>query len=78
MAERKKAHEEKETEQAIQPPAGWRIALDNTIWNLTLLARYDGNDAQLGRAITDLEALLAEQPELAPVGGAILEDLDEQ
>ena len=40
LAERKKAHEEKEAEQAIQPPSNWRIALDNTIWNFTLLARY--------------------------------------
>mgnify|MGYP002713303861 CR=1 FL=1 len=44
---------------------------------ITLLARYDGNDAQLGRAHTDLENLLSLQPELAPFGGAILEDLDE-
>ncbi len=44
---------------------------------ITLLTRYEGNDAQLGRARTDLENLLAIQPELAPFGGAILEDLDE-
>ena len=44
---------------------------------ITLLLRYDGNDAQLGRARTDLENLLTEQPNLAPFGGAILEDLDE-
>lgn len=44
---------------------------------ITLLARYDGNDAQLGRARTDLENLLLERPELTPIGGAILEDLDE-
>jgi hypothetical protein len=43
---------------------------------ITLLTRYEGNDAQLGRARTDLENLLAIQPELAPFGGAILEDLD--
>ena len=42
-----------------------------------LLIRYDGNDAQLGRARTDLVNLLAEKPDLAPFGGAILEDLDE-
>lgn len=56
----------------------FRLADEAYNTGLTLLARYDGNDAQLGRAITDLEALLAEQPELAPVGGAILEDLDDQ
>ena len=44
---------------------------------ITLLARYDGNDAQLGRARTDLTNLLEEQPDLASFGSAILEDLDE-
>ncbi|MCA9943860.1 MAG: tetratricopeptide repeat protein, partial [Anaerolineales bacterium] len=44
---------------------------------IILLRRYEGNDAQLGRARLDLENLLAELPELAPFGGAILEDLDE-
>jgi tetratricopeptide (TPR) repeat protein len=44
---------------------------------ITLLARYEGNEAQLGRARTDLENLLGERPELVPFGGAILEDLDD-
>ncbi|MAT99347.1 MAG: hypothetical protein CL608_19585 [Anaerolineaceae bacterium] len=44
---------------------------------LTLLARYEGNDAQLGQARTELEDLLLEEPSLTPIGGAILEDLDE-
>lgn len=56
----------------------FRLAEEAYNAGLTLLTRYDGNDAQLGRAITDLEALLAEQPDLAPIGGAILEDLDDQ
>ena len=44
---------------------------------IILLRRYEGNESQLGRARLDLENLLAELPELAPFGGAILEDLDE-
>ena len=53
-----------------------RLAEEAYAAGLTLLARYDGNDAQLGRARTDLENLLVEEPDLAPFGGAILEDLD--
>jgi tetratricopeptide (TPR) repeat protein len=55
----------------------FRLAEEAYDAGLTLLARYDGNDAQLGRARTDLENLLAIEPDLAPFGEAVLEDLDE-
>ncbi|WP_420628566.1 tetratricopeptide repeat protein [Candidatus Leptofilum sp.] len=43
---------------------------------LTLLDQYDGNEAQLPRAITDLETLLGQQnPELARIAEPILEAL---
>lgn len=54
----------------------FRLAEEAYAAGIKLLARYDGNEAQLGRARTDLETLLAQQPELAPFSGAILEDLD--
>ncbi|WP_420641445.1 tetratricopeptide repeat protein [Candidatus Leptofilum sp.] len=46
---------------------------------LTLLARYDSNDDQLPRAISDLETLLGQQqnPELARIAEPILEALKE-
>lgn len=40
LAERKKAHEEKEATLAAQPPSGWRIVLDDALWNIALLTRW--------------------------------------
>ena len=46
---------------------------------LTLVARYDGNEDQLPRAITDLQTLLGQQqdPALARIAEPILEALEE-
>ena len=45
----------------------------------TLVARYDGNEDQLPRAITDLQTLLGQQqdPALARIAEPILEALEE-
>jgi tetratricopeptide (TPR) repeat protein len=55
----------------------YQLAEDAYAAGITLLMRYDGNDAQLDRARTTLTDLLEERPELAPWGGAVLADLDE-
>lgn len=44
---------------------------------ITLIEQYDDNDAALSTAITSLTSLLTANPDLAAIGGAILEDLDE-
>ena len=55
----------------------FQLAEDAYAAGITLLARYDGNDAQLGRARIDLANLLNDRPDLAPIGGVFLENLDE-
>ncbi|MCP4417595.1 MAG: tetratricopeptide repeat protein, partial [Chloroflexi bacterium] len=55
----------------------YQLAEEAYAAGITLLTRYDSNDAQLGRAYTDLTDLLEEWPNLASFGDAILHDLDE-